>query len=170
MIRAISYTVLFCGASAGAALGLAFVHDAQIGTIAPVTIRAAPQAAMAPDMSVEPIAVSFAPVDDTAHPTPRIAPTLQPAPQTQAVAPTIEPQATPARVTTARAVAPQPRYEAPARQVLGMSTQGQSDFVPGPYGYVFSDPEVSRSAPMYAPARTTAASNLRTTWHTGVYR
>ena len=170
MIRAISYTVLFCGASAGAALALAFVHDVQSGASAPQTAHVAPQAFATPQMAEEPIAVSFAPMPDTDQPTARVAPVLEPAPQSALPADVTLPEtATPAPVKL-RAATPQHAYTAPTRQVVGMSTRADIEFSPYQFEPTPQGTDVARSAPLFEPVNVVTARELGDTWTTGVYR
>ncbi len=170
MIRAFSYTVLFCGASAGAALALAFVHDVQTGTSAPHAARVAPQAVVQPDVSEEPIAVSFAPMTDTRKPAPRVAPVLDSAAQDASPSETVLPEmAAPAPVNL-RASAPQRSTAAPMRQVVGMSTRADLEFSPRQFEPTLDGSDVARSAPLYEPMNVVTARELVNTWTTGVYR
>jgi hypothetical protein len=170
MIRAISYTVLFCGASAGAALALAFVHDASTGASAPQAARVAPQAIVQPQPMEESIAVSFAPMTETRQPAARVAPVLEPAPQSALSSETVLPEmAAPAPVQL-RASAPQRSQSAPARQVVGMSTRADLDFSARQFDPDPNGSDVARSAPLFEPMNVVTARELVDTWTTGVYR
>lgn len=169
MIRAISYTVIFCGMSAGAALALAFVHNAQTNPSAPHAARVAPQSFSQPTVSGETTAVRFAPATEHDQPTARVAPILQPAPSTVPVRTVTAPTAAPA-AKTQQASVQQPGYSAPARQVIGMSTQSSGEFFPSLFGNDVEGSGIAGSSPLLAPADVDISRNLRETWSTGVYR
>lgn len=166
MIRAISYTVMFCAASTGAALGLAYVHDAKIGSAGPVVAHVAPQATPQSTLDATPLAVAFAPMADEAQQTPRVAPIMQPAMDQTMSAPVTT---APAQQTV-RALAPKATNQAPERRVVGMSTQGQSEFSPRSFDFTGPSGDVARTVPLFEQAQTDIPQNLRKTWNTGVYR
>lgn len=169
MIRAISYTVIFCGMSAGAALALAFVHNAQTNGSAPHAARIAPQAFSQPSVSGETTAVRFAPATRSDQPTARVAPILQAAPSAAPAQPVVTPNATPAPKTQKAAL--QKRSATPsARQVIGMSTQSSGAFMPSLFGTDIEGSGIAATAPSFAPADVDISRNLRENWITGVYR
>lgn len=177
MLRAISYTVLFCGVSAGAAFALAMAHEAQFFTPASEISGPAPEMAALPEMTEEPIAVSFADPGTDMSLTPRVAPVLEPIQQEASTEPMIDNTApasdaqTETPVQAAAPVAPMPRFTASApRQVVGMSTQGRGEFAPTQYGTVLPDAEIARSVPAFEASSGTAPARLGRTWSTGVYR
>lgn len=159
MIRAISYTILFCGMSAGAALGLAYVHDTQIGAKGPQVAHVAPQIARQPVTGMGQVAVSFAPVAERTGQAPRIAPVMQPTLEQSAAPVVTAPQ-------TERAATPAPQ----TRRVAGMTTQGRSEFSPRSFDFSGTQDGLAPSVSLFEQARTEIPDNLRKTWNTGVYR
>ena len=166
MLRAISYTILFCGVSAGAALALAFVHETNVSVTVSDT---SPHLAPRPTITSTSSAVQFAPSETRAEPTARVAPVLEPAPDTASVntavtvaqslamltAPVVSLEADPMPKTQVeQAAASLVEENAPVATVEYSTTDGDTDVIP----YVST---------MGSGADETIFTR---TWLTGVYR
>lgn len=157
MIRAITYTVLFCGASAGAALALALVHDTRSldtgmrNALAKPALPDISSSAATPDYVTTHISVPSE--------TSSVEPTL--AKPTPAVAREVEKARKEPAHTSVK-----PYRSAPSpKAVVSTRNNSVNDF-DGPAEEI----EIARNVPVFVPRKPKRPRDISTTWSTGVYR
>ncbi|MEP4196424.1 MAG: hypothetical protein ABJL99_12400 [Aliishimia sp.] len=163
MIRAITYTVLFCGISAGAAVALAVAHDAR-NDITPIRAVISKPALMEPESTdvQAPLASIAEPI--AYEPAPTLAIIEQPVLPTVTQIENLEPRKiTVAPKAVKRKAAPKVTAVVSTRNSLEVTQRRAS--TPEANGI-----EMARNVTAFAPRKTRKPMDIGSTWATGVFR
>ena len=171
MIRAFCYTVLFCGASTGAALSLAYVHDFASGEAQPFP-GSANSSNPVPPLVQESAGLRLPKTTSDTAPTFRVAPVVTHPTVAEELLPDVTAPVAPASQTATIAALPKTRPMSIGRTVVGVSTQASVD-IPEALATLprsHSGSSTTTSATLATQGSVGAIPDFSQSWYTGVYR